>query len=489
VFIHGGAFFLGAGTRYYYDPIAFVRTATTLDPPAPLIFVAINYRLGALGFLHSPASMSTDHPVPANNGLHDQLRALEWVQRHIAGFGGDPDNVTVLGQSAGGESVSLHVASGQGRGLFKRAVAFSGTSVTMPAKTPEEHERNFREQAEKLGVRVRGKSAEEVARAMQEVDVEKIRELGWVGAPCTSSEAMPDERASMWVNRSGRSDRRPKPDEWLESQIISTTTYDGSISYIMTRNNPERKRHAAAIKSIAVDVLGEDAAGELLDIYDIKPEGAESEDVALRKICLFESDIGFFAAALSVAIGAAKEADAGDATKASSSSSRTETTTFLQIFSFGNPFPGPLEQGKFASHTWDIVALLGAFDDEVKTIEEESHLSNPGYKPYTTILAWRERLIRYMTAGEALGPEFGEMSHPKASEKGETGGKEKEGTYGAALMVGNEGMSEQGPEVYLDGEDGGRRRRLLELAERCKGEDGWDVFGEGVCRRFLMAGE
>lgn len=70
----------------------------------PAIFVAINYRLGALGFWHVRTKCGI---VPENNGLHDQIVALQWVQASVSGFGGDPNNVTTLGQSAGGESLSI----------------------------------------------------------------------------------------------------------------------------------------------------------------------------------------------------------------------------------------------------------------------------------------------------------------------------------------------------------------------------------------------
>jgi carboxylesterase type B len=103
VFIHGGAYFLGSGNRPYYSPIEFLRQAISKD--SPVIFVAINYRLGALGFWH--AQTTQDELVPPNNGLHDQILALQWVQKNIAGFGGDPGNVTAVGQSAGGESLSI----------------------------------------------------------------------------------------------------------------------------------------------------------------------------------------------------------------------------------------------------------------------------------------------------------------------------------------------------------------------------------------------
>lgn len=129
VFLHGGAFFLGAGTRGYYSGLNAIRTAMNISHP--LILVAPNYRLGALGFFHCPSASDL---VPANNGLQDQLRALEWIQQNIAGFGGDADNVTLMGQSAGGESTYLHCHSGgQGRGLYKRAIMFSGNAVTMPS--------------------------------------------------------------------------------------------------------------------------------------------------------------------------------------------------------------------------------------------------------------------------------------------------------------------------------------------------------------------
>ena len=112
VFIHGGAFFLGSGG--WKEPALF--DGTYLAVSANVVVVTFNYRLGALGFLQ-PAGVTTAGQV--NVGFDDQQKALAWVQENIASFGGDKNNVTIFGESAGAMSVGLHatVASGS-KGLF-----------------------------------------------------------------------------------------------------------------------------------------------------------------------------------------------------------------------------------------------------------------------------------------------------------------------------------------------------------------------------------
>jgi para-nitrobenzyl esterase len=89
--------------------------------------VTINYRLGALGFLAHPALASRPGGPAGNYGLMDQQAALRWVQDNIARFGGDPDNVTIAGESAGGLSVLAHLVSRSSRGLFQKAIIQSGS--------------------------------------------------------------------------------------------------------------------------------------------------------------------------------------------------------------------------------------------------------------------------------------------------------------------------------------------------------------------------
>jgi para-nitrobenzyl esterase len=119
--IHGGAFIIGAGT---YDMYQGARLATEKD----IVVVTINYRLGALGFFALPELAAEDPDGSTGNyGLMDQIQALKWVQNNIAGFNGDPDNVTIFGQSAGGMSVCALLASPQAAGLFHRAIPMSGS--------------------------------------------------------------------------------------------------------------------------------------------------------------------------------------------------------------------------------------------------------------------------------------------------------------------------------------------------------------------------
>ena len=118
VWIHGGALVLGGGALPLYDGTALAQR--------DVVVVSLNYRLGALGFFAHPA-LGDDSPV--NFGLLDQIAALQWVQRNIGAFGGDPGNVTVFGESAGAQSVLALYASPLARGLFHRGIAQSAYGI------------------------------------------------------------------------------------------------------------------------------------------------------------------------------------------------------------------------------------------------------------------------------------------------------------------------------------------------------------------------
>ena len=119
VWIHGGGFVNGSGTAALYDGTALARQG--------VVVVTLNYRLGRFGFFAHPALTREAAGGPVGNyGVMDQVAALKWVKANIAGFGGDPDQVTIFGESAGGISVNHLMVSPAARGLFKRAIVESG---------------------------------------------------------------------------------------------------------------------------------------------------------------------------------------------------------------------------------------------------------------------------------------------------------------------------------------------------------------------------
>ncbi|CAN5237269.1 carboxylesterase/lipase family protein [soil metagenome] len=126
VWIHGGAFRFGSGGGPAYDGAVFAHDGVVL--------VSINYRLGAMGWFAHPAltkAAGPNEPI-GNYGLMDQIAALEWVKANIAAFGGDPANVTVFGESAGGSSVLALLATPSAKGLFAKAIVESGGGWQSP---------------------------------------------------------------------------------------------------------------------------------------------------------------------------------------------------------------------------------------------------------------------------------------------------------------------------------------------------------------------
>jgi para-nitrobenzyl esterase len=126
VWIHGGGLTQDAGRNYDGSKLAADGT----------VVVTINYRLGMLGFLAHPALASRPGGPAGNYGLMDQQAALRWVRRNISRFGGDPHDVTIAGESAGGLSVLAHLVSRGSRGLFERAIVQSGAFALTQTRWP-----------------------------------------------------------------------------------------------------------------------------------------------------------------------------------------------------------------------------------------------------------------------------------------------------------------------------------------------------------------
>jgi para-nitrobenzyl esterase len=145
VWIHGGANVNGVS----HEPNYLGHNLAKRD----VVVVSINYRLGAMGFLAHPAlTAESEHGVSGNYGLLDQIAALEWVRDNIANFGGDPDQVTVFGESAGAADIGTLIASPLAKGLFRRAIIQSGGYSVSDRETVSDAEALGEEFMRELGV-------------------------------------------------------------------------------------------------------------------------------------------------------------------------------------------------------------------------------------------------------------------------------------------------------------------------------------------------
>jgi para-nitrobenzyl esterase len=162
--IHGGALVGGASREENYDGARIAQHG--------IVVVSINYRLGVLGWLaHPELSKESPNGVSGNYGLLDQIEALQWVQRNIRAFGGDPANVTIAGESAGALSVMYLMAAPPARGLFAKAISESAYMIT----TPELRKASFGlPSAEESGVKLAAALHAPDIAAMRAMDADKL---------------------------------------------------------------------------------------------------------------------------------------------------------------------------------------------------------------------------------------------------------------------------------------------------------------------------
>jgi para-nitrobenzyl esterase len=203
VWIYGGGFVNGGSSPAVYDGSAFARQG--------VIFVSFNYRLGRFGFFAHPALTAEQPAGPFGNyAIMDQIAALKWVQRNIAAFGGDPHNVTLCGESAGGMSVHILMTSPAATGLFNKAIVQSGGG-----RANIFHDRQLRggsDSAEALGVAfakregIEGQGADALRR-LRELPAEALakglnlanmHDPTYVGGPLIDGQLLPANPAQLY---------------------------------------------------------------------------------------------------------------------------------------------------------------------------------------------------------------------------------------------------------------------------------------------------
>lgn len=223
VYLHGGGFVLGRIDEQHNT--ALMVEQSILDSQ-PVISASIQYRLGALGYLHTP------EPGNANIALNDQRNALLWIQKFIGGFGGNAERVTVFGESAGSISICAHILSSPPSSgpLFQRAILMSG--VIGPATAPVLHEKagqQYETLLTKLGIEERG-----------DTGLHKLRETSIDRLVAASSEI--SEEGAMWLSVQDEGwfgeeagsitwDRIPEligKSDWVHDIILGTTSFEGA---------------------------------------------------------------------------------------------------------------------------------------------------------------------------------------------------------------------------------------------------------------------
>jgi len=255
VWIHGGGYYGGTAAQPLYNGSNLARHGA--------VVVTINYRLGIFGFFAHPelSAESPDH-ASGNQGILDQIAALRWVQDNIVRFGGDPQRVTIVGESAGGESVALLVASPLARGLFQRAIAESGNDA-LPLHAGE-NGRFDRQAAEAAGAAV-GKLTD--LRAQSTADLQRH---AWTPRTFVDGHLLREDLTTLYRNQ--RQNDVPLMVGWnaeegkdLAPEILGTGDFTAARHQTLVANLLGHPPSAAVLKTYpgATDAQARDSLNQL----------------------------------------------------------------------------------------------------------------------------------------------------------------------------------------------------------------------------------
>ena len=250
VWIHGGAFVTGAGSVGSYN-------GKFLAARGDVVVVTINYRLGALGFLNLRDATDGKHPATGTEGLSDQVAALTWVKENIARLGGDPDNVTVFGESAGAMSIGALLAMPSARGLFHKAILQSGAAHI--GKRRESSAKFAKLLLDKLAIHDAGQLAavplEAIVKAQSEILDERRNGGGLPFAPTIDGDLL-----------SARAIENVRAGSARGVAMLSGTTMEEWKLFTAARPKL-RLMNAAKLGQLTENLVGKEHAGALLDIY------------------------------------------------------------------------------------------------------------------------------------------------------------------------------------------------------------------------------
>ncbi|KAF9871485.1 carboxylesterase [Colletotrichum karsti] len=340
VFIHGGAFITGSNWWPQYDLKRFVQLSVKQNKP--IIAVNINYRLGAPGFLTSEELRKAG--FKSNQGHHDQRVALQWVKRYIAGFGGDPDKITLAGESAGGISANRFLYSNEH--APSQIVVLGGSTPSLPPMDISAAEQTYQSALKALNLN--GGSPSQKIESLSRLSPEDLGKLD------QSLRLLPvvDEDTVPFVPsfKTVLSNRGISQDSPCKAIMVGYLPLDASIFGLAGLLQRQAGIAASFITSIKSSLASHsDEASKLLSTYGIN-EGTKDED-ALIQILRFASDIGFQAPARSWV-----ESFPAD--------------TFLLEFAEPNPWDGPFKG--HSTHVLDVAFLFQNYNDHLDPSQRAS---------------------------------------------------------------------------------------------------------------------
>jgi carboxylesterase type B len=334
VWVHGGGLSVGSNSWPQYDLQSLVERSVEVGKP--IVGVAINYRIGIFGFL-----ANDDIGAPGNMGFKDQILAFTWIKKHIAGFGGDRNNITAAGESAGSISLSTLLCADIGNeGLFERVVLMSGETTLRKPRNKWWHQHMYQDQASYLGLsqidtenlktKLLNDEAEELA---QQLPLAQnfcgYVDGSWLEAEVTLETLADAEQVAH------------KP-VWCKELVVGDTAHDGTIYKARILDHPQVLDR---LKAACENYLSDAETERLLTAYELSKSNSPERRENLLRVLV--SELRFYLPTRAVYKGWRSTSPPRLASK--------------YHFHTPNPFEG-IWKG-LASHELDVTYLLQNFND------------------------------------------------------------------------------------------------------------------------------
>ncbi|KAF2791831.1 alpha/beta-hydrolase [Melanomma pulvis-pyrius CBS 109.77] len=346
VWVHGGGLAMGSNSWPQYDLRNFV--SRSVETGKPVISVAVNYRVGVLGFL-----ASEELGADGNMGFKDLVLAMRWVKRHIGGFGGDPQNITAAGESAGGIALSTLLCAETGPDpLFERVVVMSGDVTLRKPRGRKWHEEMYAEQLKYLGLEKEKIGREERTKTLKEWDAEEMcQRLPLAQHFCGYVEGrwLRGEVTLGMLGDGGIGVHKPA---WCREFVVGDTGHDGTILKARILDSPTA---LSRLHTLCATYLTASETHALLTAYKLplSPAPISLTHQQSHSLLLLASELRFYLPALLVHQG---WRDHFPAPKSNTQSPSTSKRVSRYHFHCLNPFTGSFHN--LASHELDVGFLL-----------------------------------------------------------------------------------------------------------------------------------